>query len=56
MQGFLRWCLGMLLGISAACKHEQWWSSKPTYKAEIVANIRSDFYPIFQPNFSQYFA
>lgn len=39
-QGFLRWCLGMLLGNPAACKQEQWWSSKPNYKAEIVANIR----------------
>jgi hypothetical protein len=55
-QGFLRWCLGMLLGNPAACKHEQWWSSKPTHKAEIVANIRSDFYPVFQPYLSQYFA
>lgn len=56
VQGFLRWCLGMLLGNPAACKQEQWWSSKPNYKAEIVANIRYVFYPIFQPYFSQYVA
>ena len=55
-QGFLRWCLGMLLGNPAACKQEQWWSSKPNYKAEIVANIRYAFYPTFQPYFSQYVA
>ena len=55
-QGFLRWCLGMLLGNPAACKQEQWWSSKPNYKAEIVANIRYVFYPTFQPYFSQYVA
>ena len=42
-QGFLRWCLGMLIGNPAACKDEQWWSKKPNYKAEIVANIRSEF-------------
>ena len=23
--GFLRWCLGMLIGNPAACKDEQWW-------------------------------
>ena len=55
-QGFLRWCLGMLLGNPAACKQEQWWSSKPNYKAEIVTNIRYVFYPTFQPYFSQYVA
>ena len=55
-QGFLRWCLGMLIGNPAACKQEQWWSSKPNYKAEIVANIRYVFYPTFQPYFSQYVA